>query len=103
MPRVGNRQANKVVPHDFQLSGGVADCDAQEEEQPVEIGELVGESYAAGVQGAWGRNLWDLVDDKRVQVYEWERPAGDSAVVSGGLERRVGAYKVIGSIMVKRM
>lgn len=77
MSDVRNGQTSEIVPHDFQLGGGVADRDSKEEEKPVEIGELVGKRYAARGQGRWEPGLWNLVRYEGAQVDEGERPARD--------------------------
>lgn len=77
MSRVGNRQTHQVVAQDFRLGAGVTDCDAEEEEQAIQIAELVGEGLGAGVDGSRDGTGGLFVDEPR-KVDEGESPTADS-------------------------
>lgn len=70
MSKVRNGQTDEVVAEDLGLGGWVADGHAEEEEETVEVGELVGEGDAAGVDGGWssgsGGSVGGLVEDEPV-------------------------------------
>lgn len=69
--KVRNGQTDEVVAENLGLGGWVADGHAEEEEEAVEVGELVGEGDAAGVDGGGGstssgRGVGGLVEDEPV-------------------------------------
>lgn len=93
MADIRNGQTRKIPAQDFQLGSRVTDNQAEDEEKPVEIGELVGESYAARMDFLCGLNIlgvWDLARCEIRQVHEGEGPAGDSGVVSWEMDFGLG-------------